>query len=281
MANPIIQQARRTYRFIPRPLLNLFIAELRKAPNDVEGALTHMRESKLYDNYYGGNKRDDGSLRMTERQYYNRQLRYNEILRDYGIPTNSTFFKSKFADLVAGGKAGDPNLQTFAEDMARVYVGVVQQAPQVRQWFQANFGNGADLTDAAIFASALDTSKSPLIYQAEINQSQIGGAALANSFSLNLQEVRRLSDHGLEQAAAQRLFSDAALQIPTYKQLAERHNDPDDDFDINDYTDALVIRDANELRTMARLLGAENSLFRSGGTFTQDDSGRLAGLSPF
>lgn len=279
--SPAMKRLRRRYSHIPGPLLNILIGALRDNPNDVNSALQTMRESSLYDTYFGGNRRDDGTFVMTEKTYYNRKLTYERILADYGLPVTSSFFQGKFADLVAGGKANDNNLQQFREDMGRLYIGVVAQAPQVRQFFMQNFGEGSDISDAAVFASALDTSKSPLVYENEIRSAQIGGAAMAYSFSPTLSEVQRLANYGLEQQAAQKLFADAAMQLPTYKQLAERHNDPDDDFDLNDYTEAIVIRDPNELRTMARLLGAENSLFRSGGSFATDESGRMAGLSQF
>jgi hypothetical protein len=61
--------------------------------------------------------------------------------------------------------------------------------------------------------------------------------------------------------------------------LANRHFDPDDDFDIFEFTAASLFNDPVQRRRMARLIAQEQAQFGSTGGFARDrGTGGLAGL---
>jgi hypothetical protein len=64
--------------------------------------------------------------------------------------------------------------------------------------------------------------------------------------------------------------------------LARRHRDPDDTFDLNEFADANVFGDAAQTRRIRRLLRQEASLFspREVGSVQIQDDFALTGLTP-
>lgn len=277
MAQTLWQRARQLIPGLPPDLIRVFVtawAQNGGTQAAIQIALAEMRKHPLYDKHYAGNKRADGTIRLTEVQYYTEQLRYRQILRDFNLPGKNKFFTDGFVRLLEGEKSVDQ----FLEDLNRLYVGIATNSDSVRQYFMEHFGVNGNVSNAALLASALDPSKSPLVYENEIRQSQIGGAALAHEFDLDIAEAALLASYGLEGQAANTLFSRAQSQVPTLSELVARHNDPDDEFTLKDYTDALVIGDATQLRRISRLISAESSLYRQGGGFIQDNEGRYLSL---
>ncbi|GAG16371.1 unnamed protein product, partial [marine sediment metagenome] len=53
----------------------------------------------IYDRYFPGSRRDDGSLRLNEQDYYNRAQSYRDSLSSVGL--NPDLYEGKFGDMIA------------------------------------------------------------------------------------------------------------------------------------------------------------------------------------
>jgi hypothetical protein len=62
--------------------------------------------------------------------------------------------------------------------------------------------------------------------------------------------------------------------------LVTRHNDPDDDFDLNELTDAMIFTDPDQIERVERLFATEQSSFSPVAGFTTSGTGALTGLRP-
>lgn len=266
------EQARLLFPFIPNELVSVF-AESWERFGSTDLALAQMRQDPRYDRIFPGIKREDGSVRMTEAEYLSTVDGYKRRLGQFGVPPETVLTPEKQAALISG----DVSAQEFGQRLNQAFTGIISNIEPVREFFAANFGAG-QLSDAAIFASALDPGKSPLEFQREIEQAQIGGEAALRGFDVARAEVERLESFGLDQVAARRLFGQAQEQLPRLNQLLERFNDPDDEVSLSEFSDAVVIADPNQLRQFERLFRRSTSGFSRVGGAAQNRLGAFAGL---
>jgi len=80
---------------------------------------------------------------------------------------------------------------------------------------------------------------------------------------------------------AQQFFGNAAMLVPTLSVLASRNADPDDDFDLTEFTQAQIFDDPTQRRRMRRLLAQETASFTGGAQieFRRGQTGGVAGLA--
>ena len=225
-------------------------------------------------NWFPGNRREDGSLAYTEEMYSQTTRGYAQVLSEFGIPPSE--FGRKFGDLVAGDVSADE----FAQRVAQTYTDVLSRGEDIKRYYAQNFGTGR-LSDASILASALDPGTSPVIFEQRFRTAQIGGEFARTGFDVELSEATRLAEFGLGQEAARKLAQNARLQLPVLEALAQRHADPDDDFDLSEFLDANVFADPEQQQRIGRLFAQETASFSpTAGMFTREGSGGVSGLTP-
>jgi hypothetical protein len=112
--------------------------------------------------------------------------------------------------------------------------------------------------------------------------SQIGAAASEHGFGIGLLAAEALVNRDVDIFTARRFFGEAEAMVPVLGTLAARHNDPDDDFDLGEFTQAEIMNDPEQRRRIRRLLAQERSSFVQGsgqaGAILQSDTG-LTGLA--
>ena len=69
-------------------------------PPPTEFAWSQSQITSLYDASFGGNRRDDGTLRFDELGYTQEKLSFADIAESYGI--SSTIWESRFEELIGG-----------------------------------------------------------------------------------------------------------------------------------------------------------------------------------
>jgi hypothetical protein len=240
------------------------------AANASEIIRSDPKYRKLYDQFFPGNRREDGSLRLSERDYRARTEGYGNAL--LGVNVNPELFESKFAALIEG----DVGEGEFVRRIESMYERVIDAAPGIRDFYAANYA--LDMTDSAIIASFLDPDVGNSILDRSIAISEIGGEASMRRFDIDVGFAEELMRGGVTQTQAQDLFGQAATDLPVLNILARRHADVDDDFDLNEFTQAAVFDDPVQRRRMRRLVAQERATF-SGSGFGQDRSGAVAGLN--
>ena len=236
-------------------------------------AIEAVRNDSAYDEIFEGNRRDDGSLRYDEGTYFGILESFADSL--LSIDLNPDLFRSKFPGMIAG--LVSPN--EFASRVNNVYERVLTSTEQIRNYYAAEFS--FDMTDQAIVASFLDSDIGDAILNRRIAISEVGGSAAARNFNPSIGLVEELVSYGLDtQDEAQQFFSVAEDVIPSIQVLARRHADPDDTFDLEDFTNAQLFGDPEQRRRMRRLMAQERTSFSSDRSLTVigGDRGRLTGL---
>ena len=135
------------------------------------------------------------------------------------------------------------------------------------------------MTEAAIVASFMDPDIGQAVLDRRMAMSEIGGEAAMRKFNIDLDFARQLEQGGVTRDQAQDLFGQGALDVPVLNVLAARHADPDDDFDINEFSKAYVFDDPVQRRRIRRLVAQERATFSGANPYGEDRSGRVTGLN--
>ena len=260
-------QASALFPWLPKELLDTWVDGMIKHGNP-EVALGLVRQHPSYDTYFAGNRREDGSLRFSEQEYARQIEGYERVLQYYDIPIDT--FRHRFKDLIVGGVAAEE----FQSRVDRTYVEVMSRSDQIKQAY-ANYYGLTDISDAALLASAIDPSLSPAELQLRISRAQIGGAAKESGFDIHYNEAARLQSAGLGYEAAANFYRQAKGLMPTLGDLVARHNDPDDEFSLDELTDALIFSDPEQAKRISRLTSGEKSLFSGQGSVAQTEQGMV------
>lgn len=258
--------------WMPAELVEAFV-EGYVETGSFELAREAVRGHDAYDIYFPGNRRDDGSLRYSEEQYLGIVEGFEDAL--LGININPEHFTTQFGELVAG--LVSPN--EFRGRVDELYTRVIGTVEPIREFYALNYGIG--LTDSAIVASIIDPDIGDAIISERIAISEIGGEARLHEFGINLDLATQLYQRGLSRRQAGDIFTQAAAELPILDVLAARHEDPDDDFDLNDFLKASVFGDPEERRRIRRLLASERSMFATPARFRTEGAGAITGLREF
>lgn len=267
-------RARALYPYLPREILDFFVSRY-ISTGDEQQALQETRNNKeLYDRFYPGNRREDGSLRYTEADYARQIDGYRRTLSYYNIPPDSVA-ADWFPKLMEGSVTADQ----FQQRVDQVYATVFQAGEGVRAAYARLYGV-TDMSDGAILASAVDPSISPVEMNLRIARAQIGGAAYDAGFTIDLSEASRLQQAGLGYEAANSFYRQARTLLPRLSDLVARHNDPDEDFTLDEFTDAIVFSTPEQTRRLTRLTLTESSQYAGTGTGSFNQQGGVVGLRP-
>ena len=239
---------------------------------DATLAIETVRHDSAYDAYFPGNRRDDGSLRYEEGVYFGILESYEDAL--LSVDVNPDLFKERFGDLIAGLVSPTE----FVNRVESMYESVIESSAQIRDFYANNYS--IDMTDSAIVASFLDPDIGMAILDKRIAVSQIGGEASVRGFNVSKEYAESLQRSGIGRGEAQEFFGDAASLVPTLSVLAARHADPDDDFNLEDFTQASLFDDPEQRRRMRRLIAQERSTFTGGAAldFRRGRTGGVTGL---
>jgi hypothetical protein len=254
------------YPWLPGPLASKF-ASLWASSGDANLALAELRQDDLYETYYPGIRRPDGTLRMSEAEYASSKEAYSNLLAGYGL--NPSQFSSWYTRWIEGEKSP----QEVAAELGATYEGLVANIPEVRQYYAERWG--IDMSDQAIFASILDSDVAAGILSRRIAVAQIGGEGLARGFDVADPFAERLAAAGIDQGAARGFFSEAEGRLPSLDEMARRFRDPDSTFDLEEFADAAVFGGAAQTSRIRRLLASEQSLFtdQTGGLAMNNELG--------
>ncbi len=243
-----------------------------------KAATKYVRESDGYREVFPAMFDDEGNMRFVsdpEASYFRTMETYRQTLRSYDV--NPDIFGDQLHDLIAGSvSAGE-----FTQRTEAVYENIIESAPAIRQWYMENFAK--EMTDQAIFASLIDGpqgSVSLAILSDNITMAQIGGEAEIRGIDIDFDFADMLEDSGMTRQGAQEFFGQAASLLPTLSILAQRHGDPDDEFDLNEFTQATIFDDPEQRRRMRRLIAQERSTFTGGAAldFRRGRTGGVTGL---
>lgn len=263
-------QVKALYPWLPDNLVLMFADEWADS-GDATLALATVRTSAEYEAAFPGIKREDGSLRMTEAEWFSTREAYATLFQEFGL--NDTLFADRFTELMEG----DVSPMELAGRLGAAYEMISNNIPEVAEAYSAIYGvNG----QAALFASFIDPDIGQAILDRQISVAQVAGEGLARGFDVDASFAGKLVSGGVDQNVARNFFVQAEGQLQTLDDLAARHRDPDDTFDLEEFADANVFGSQAQTRRIRRLLRAEASLFTDQlGSVAVGGEGALTGLS--
>lgn len=265
---------------LPDELYNTLIDAYVEANGDIDLAWAEVRFGKnksLYDQFFPGNRRPDGSLRYSEQEYRTIEGGYANTLINYGI--NPDPLRHRFGEMIAGEKS----VQEFAGQVGAIYAGLVNGAEETRakfqQWYGVDFQGptGNPRMDAGMLVMALDPDLGTDLLNQRISLAQIGGTAQRFGFDRSLERVTELSGYGVGAEAAANIYGQAADVLPGLNAMARRWDAYDPDFGIGEFED-FALMDAGQQRRVRRLRSQEQAIFQPGALFEQDEDGGISGL---
>jgi len=232
-----------------------------------------VRTTDYYQEAFSGNVRDDGSVRYDEDTYLSFVEAYSDAILSAGL--NPDLFQNRYGDLIAGNVS--PN--EFASRVENVYQRVIDAVPEVRERLNEYYGVG--MTNQAIMASFMDADVGAAILEKRIAVSEVGAEASVRGFTIAQEFANRLYEAGTDTTSeAAQFFSLAENSLPVLNALASRHDDPDDDFTLEEFAAAELFSDPQQRRTIRRLLAQERSTFSLGGaTMRRSEGYGLTGLA--
>ena len=253
----LLQKARALYPGLPDSFIQLFVGYWKNTGN-AQQAISQTRQDPNYDNIFPGNKTERGQIRYDEVTYFALEDSFIGTLAEYGIPRNTSLniLQDRFVNLIEGGVSA----LEFEKRVADVYRGIVQNIPEVQQFYADNFD--IDLDEQSIFLGALDPTVGEDIVSGKITPAQIGGEARRAGFTISLEEAERIQRSGLSQQEARKLFTQAQTEIPRIQELQQREGrEPVGQFGLTEFTEAAVFQTPEELEEIRRLEREEESRF--------------------
>lgn len=257
-------------------------AEVWDATGSGQAAIDAVRADDRYETYFAGNKREDGTVRYEEAEYLSHMESYEDSMVAVGLDREfvRAHFRDDFVTLIEGNVDG---FEFWRDRVKPVWDRVINASDAIRAEYANSFG--IDLSDEAIFASIMSED----VYQGVIDQtiamSEIRGAyserfddivGIENDY---FNELYKRGDIDLD--AARALYANADTMLPALNALAQRHADPDDDFDIYEFTNAQLVTDPKQVTRMRRLMAQERASFQKAGSqidYARNRAGGASGL---
>lgn len=239
-----------------------------------DDAIQVVQEGETYASAFAGNIREDGSLRKSEVDYLNIMESYANTLIGHNV--NPDVFQDQMVAMFEGMTSP----AEFETRVASVYSRIIVAIPEMAQFYADNYG--INMNESSILASFLDPAIGDAIVSERLAISEVGAEAALRNFDIGLEQATQLQQYGIEGAfMAAEFFGRASNLIPTLSILAARHDDPDDDFDLTEFTAATILDDPGQRRRMRRLVAQEASTFTGGALvdYQRTQAGGVAGLT--
>ena len=205
---PTSQELKALYPWMTDGLLNILL--------DGEGgyvetgninvALASMRASDEYAKTFPGIAREDGSIRMTESQYYETVDVMKDTLRDYNL--NPEIFQNDIVSAIGG----DVSAKEFSDRLQFGYSQVINNIPQVKEVYFREYG--LDLSDEALFAMFVSPDIADSVLQNQILVSSIIAEAENAGASITKESAMSFAQAGITQTQAREVFGQAVSIAP-------------------------------------------------------------------
>ncbi len=269
-----LAMARALYPWLPEELLQIFASAWDQHGN-AEVALGVMRQSPAYDTHFPGNRRDNGTFRLTEQEYMTTVDGFQQSVAQYGL--NPSVFAGKFQSLIEG----DVSVNEFAGRLSQAW-NMMNTGPQGAGGVSQTMAYYAEaygiaMTPEAVFGTFIDPDLAQDVLNRRIAVAEVGGGALAYGFQRSVERVERLMGVGLTGDQAVRFYAGAAAQLPQAQALARRFYNRDG-VDVGTLEDAGILGDYQQGRRLQGNVTAEVVSFNRQQTAGRDQQGRVFGL---
>ena len=233
-------------------------------------ALEQVRDSDAYRQVFAGNRRDDGTVRMDEPEYFAYKRGWQRSLAGFGL--NPEEFASR--GLFVGSVEGEQSIQELQQRLQTAQDGILDKVDEVRAFYAE--GYGIDATPEAILGAFIDPSVQRDLLERRITASQIGGEASAQGFMRGVERAEGLARAGLTQQDARNLYSSAAETLSGLSAATRRANIGR--VTLGNFEDATALSDAEQRLRINRGLRSDASRLSDRSTVRRDQEGSLIAL---
>jgi len=254
-----------------RDLAQAYVDGFIRSKSAIE-AMESVRGSSAYDRVFAGNRREDGSLRMSEQEYYGYTRAWDRELSLWGLNPDLFRARGKLLESIQN----EISVEELAGRLATTSDAIVNNIDEVREFYAQ--GYGIQLSNEAILGMAVDPDLGREVFERRISAAQIGGEAALQGFRRSMQQAEKLARAGLGQREARDLYSQASRAVPALDAMAARYYDPQGGFGIEGYESAQVLGDQRVMQRMERRLAEEQSAFSTQANVRADREGALTGL---
>ena len=163
-----------------------------------------------------------GLSALTPAEYVGLEDQYQNIMRNYGLPT-SYYTKDSTGKQAGFDKflAGDVSASELEDRIATAQQRVVNSNPEVLQALKQFY---PDINNADILAYTLDPSNALTNIKRKVTAAEIGGAALAQGLQAQGGTAESLAGLGVTKAQAQQGYTEVAGLLPRASQLSDIYN---------------------------------------------------------
>ncbi len=236
-----------------------------------------VRSTPQYLAKFPGIQRDDGSFRMEENEYLATIDSYRDSLRSVGV--DPTAFEETFVLLIEGDVSGS---EFWQERVLPRWERIINRGDEMIERYATDWG--IQMNRSSLMASLLDPDLGAKILDRQISISELRYESdrVFGTDQTNIYQglIDELYEERVGTDRAKALFESANQMMPVLSALAARHADPDDDFDLEEFTAATLYNDPEQARRMRRLYAQEDSSFTGGAAtdFARNRSGGVSGL---
>lgn len=262
------------YPWMPRELANVWVDAFIEY-GDSSLAWQEVRNGEgrtIYDQTFPGNRREDGTLRLSEPNYLSTKAQYRNSLRQRNI--NPEVFETRFGELIAG----EVSAQEFESRIAAVNENIAQRSEEIRRAF-AEASGVTDFSPEATLATVLDPEGvGRELLERRISIAQVRGTAAEFGFDRSqerIEEVIRRSQINEQQARGFYSQLDPTLnrlQTAEAAALGERA------IGVTDIESAALLDDQTQMRRIEQLLQRERAAFGPQSTIRATRQGAVMGL---
>ena len=183
-----------------------------------------LQNTKAYQDRFSANQdRIKAGLRaLTPAEYVGLEDQYQNIMRNYGLPT-SYYTKDSTGKQAGFDKflAGDVSASELEDRIATAQQRVINSNPEVLQALKQFY---PDINNADILAYTLDPSNALTNIKRKVTAAEIGGAALAQGLQAQGGTAESLAGQGITKAQAQQGYTEIAGLLPRASQLSDIYN---------------------------------------------------------
>lgn len=232
-------------------------------------ALDAVRSSAAYDAVFQGNRRDDGTIRMDEPEWFAYKRGWTRTLAGFGLNPDEFMARDRLRESVAG----EVSIQELNQRLQATQDGIIDNIDAVRNFYAQ--GYGLELTPESILGMAIDPDIQRDVLERRITAGQIGGEASSKGYLRSVERAEELARLGVSQTQARELYGTAAQRLRGISAATSRFNLGTTSLD--NYEDVVVSQDADQALRIDRGLQREASSFSRTMDTRSDDFG-LSGL---
>lgn len=160
-----------------------------------------------------------GLRALTPAEYIGLEDQYQNIMRNYGLPT-SYYSKDSMGTQAGFNKfiANDVSAAELEDRIATAQKRVINADPAVTDALRQFY---PDITNADILAYTLDPTNALENIKRKVTAAEIGGAALGQGLGTNVSRAEELAKYGITKAQAQQGYGTIAEFLPTAEKLGD------------------------------------------------------------